>query len=79
MELKALGYHSKKVGKSHMNNQKGDNSHPLKHGFDEFFGFSDHTWDYRQLTHASKNKAAHRGPLERNGEMVKWSSLKMPI
>ena len=72
MELKAMGYHSKKIGKSHMNNQKGDNSHPLKHGFDEFFGFSDHTWDYRQLTHASKNKAAHRGPLERNGEMVEF-------
>lgn len=72
MELKELGYHSKKVGKNHMNNQKGDISHPLKHGFDEFFGFSDHTWDYRQLTVASKNKAAHRGPLERNGEMVEF-------
>ncbi|MFC4995278.1 sulfatase [Rubritalea tangerina] len=74
MELKALGYVTKKVGKNHMNNQRGDISHPLKHGFDEFFGFSDHTWDYRQLSHASKNKAAHRGPLERDGEMVEFKN-----
>jgi arylsulfatase B len=72
MELKALGYNTKKIGKNHMNGQKGDNEHPLKHGFDEFFGFNDHTWDYRQLTVKSKNKAAHRGPLELNGEMVEF-------
>jgi arylsulfatase B len=72
MELKALGYNTKKIGKNHMNGKKGDNEHPLKHGFDEFFGFNDHTWDYTQLTFKSKNKAAHRGPLERNGEMVEF-------
>ena len=72
MELKALGYNTKKIGKNHMNGQKGDNEHPLKHGFDEFFGFNDHTWDYRQLTFKSKHKAAHRGPLERNGKMVEF-------
>ena len=72
MELKQLGYNTKKIGKNHMNGQVGDNEHPLKHGYDEFFGFNDHTWDYRQLTKDVANKKAHRGPLERNGEKVEF-------
>lgn len=70
MELKALGYATKKIGKNHMNSQKGDISHPLKHGFDEFFGFDGHTKDYRRHSKewAKKAPGADCGPLERNGQ-----------
>lgn len=70
MELKALGYVTKKIGKNHMNSQQGDNSHPLKHGFDEFFGFNGHTKDYRRHTKAAAKASpgAGCGPLDRNGK-----------
>ena len=75
--LKNLGYYTKKIGKTHMNG--GEAQHPLKHGFDEFFGFVDHTWDYLRLSqkdveaYGEKNaKKAHIGPLERNGEKVSY-------
>ncbi|QDU86717.1 Arylsulfatase [Pirellulimonas nuda] len=72
--LRALGYATKKVGKTHLNG--GPAEHPLDHGFDEFLGFRHHTWDYLRLTHADREayeqRAAGRplgilnvGPLER--------------
>jgi arylsulfatase A-like enzyme len=73
--LKAMGYATKKVGKTHHNG--GEAEHPLKHGFDEFLGFIHHTWDYTRLS--SEDLAAYKkaakgkslgilcvGPLERN-------------
>jgi arylsulfatase A-like enzyme len=72
-KLKEYGYRTKKVGKTHHNG--GDAQHPLKHGFDEFYGFVDHSADYLRHTkeevdkHGAKNaKLAHIGILERNGE-----------
>jgi len=46
--LKELGYYNVKIGKTHLNG--GPVQHPLDHGFDEFLGFIDHTWDYLRLS-----------------------------
>ena len=46
--LKKLGYHTKKIGKTHLNG--GPAEHPLDHGFDENIGFRHHTWDYIRLS-----------------------------
>ncbi len=66
--LKELGYYNIKVGKTHLNG--GPVEHPLDHGFDEFLGFIDHTWDYLRLSqndvekYGKENaKKAHIGPL----------------
>ncbi|WP_194767036.1 sulfatase-like hydrolase/transferase [Tamlana sp. I1] len=66
--LKAQGYFNVKVGKTHLNG--GPVEHPLDHGFDEFLGFVDHTWDYLRLSqeaaddYGEKNaEKAHIGPL----------------
>lgn len=73
--LKKMGYVSKKIGKTHMNG--GSAQHPLKHGFDEFFGFIDHTKDYVRLSQKDveaygKNGArvAHIGPLIRGEDTM---------
>lgn len=66
--LKVLGYHNVKIGKTHLNG--GPVEHPLDHGFDEFLGFIDHTWDYLRLSqddvgeYGTENaRKAHIGPL----------------
>lgn len=66
--LKENGYYNVKVGKTHLNG--GPVEHPLDHGFDEFLGFIDHTWDYLRLSqddveeYGNANaKKAHIGPL----------------
>ncbi len=66
--LKEQGYYNVKVGKTHLNG--GPVEHPLDHGFDDFLGFIDHTWDYLRLSksdveHYGKENAknAHIGPL----------------
>ncbi len=46
--LKKQGYYNVKIGKTHLNG--GPVQHPLDHGFDEFLGFIDHTWDYLRLS-----------------------------
>lgn len=71
--LLKLGYATKKNGKTHHNG--GQKEHPLDHGFDEFFGFIHHTWDYLRLSDADKAayekrrkgaaKSATIGPLIR--------------
>lgn len=75
--LRDQGYRTKKIGKTHLNG--GEAEHPLKHGFEEFFGFVDHTWDYVRLSeedvaaYGPENaKKAHIGPLERDGEKVSF-------
>jgi len=66
--LKEQGYYNVKVGKTHLNG--GPVEHPLDHGFDDFLGFIDHTWDYLRLSksdvenYGKENaKKAHIGPL----------------
>lgn len=71
--LKQQGYSTKKIGKVHHNG--GPAEHPLDHGFDEFFGFIHHTWDYMRLSVGDKEalderrtgaaKSATIGPLIR--------------
>ncbi len=46
--LKPLGYDTMKVGKTHLGG--GPAQHPLDHGYDRFFGFIHHTWDYIRLS-----------------------------
>ncbi|MHC4995065.1 MAG: sulfatase family protein [Planctomycetota bacterium] len=46
--LKALGYTTHKIGKTHLNG--GPAEHPLDHGFDTYLGFIHHTWDYIRLS-----------------------------
>ncbi len=82
--LKPLGYHSKKIGKTHLNG--GPARHPLDHGFDEFLGFQSHTWDYIRLSQkdldAYKDRANGKGlgmlyvgPLQKNrGEPVSYEN-----
>ncbi|MGM0377651.1 MAG: sulfatase family protein, partial [Bacteroidota bacterium] len=66
--LKEQGYYNVKVGKTHLNG--GPVEHPLDHGFDDFLGFIDHTWDYLRLSQDdveeygdANAKKAHIGPL----------------
>ena len=66
--LKEQGYYNVKIGKTHLNG--GPVQHPLDHGFDEFLGFIDHTWDYLRLSQddvdeygKANAKKAHIGPL----------------
>lgn len=66
--LKEQGYHNIKIGKTHLNG--GPVQHPLDHGFDEFLGFIDHSWDYLRLSledvdeyELANAKKAHIGPL----------------
>ena len=71
--LKEQGYYNIKVGKTHLNG--GPVEHPLDHGFDEFLGFIDHTWDYLRLSQNDVErygklnaKKAHIGPLLKGRE-----------
>ena len=66
--LKEQGYYNIKIGKTHLNG--GPVQHPLDHGFDEFLGFIDHSWDYLRLSLEDEDeygpanaKKAHIGPL----------------
>lgn len=66
--LKEKGYYNIKIGKTHLNG--GPVEHPMDHGFDDFLGFIDHTWDYLRLSqndvdeYGNDNaKLAHIGPL----------------
>ena len=77
--LNQLGYYNVKIGKTHMNGV-GDADHPLRHGFDEFFGFLDHTHSFIHLSEkdverigGKKNAAlAHYGPLLQNFTPVSY-------
>lgn len=75
--LRANGYFTAKIGKTHHNG--GDAEHPLKHGFDYFMGFVSHTHDYTRLSEkdvkeygARNAKLADIGPLERNGKEISF-------
>jgi arylsulfatase B len=75
--LKQQGYHNVKIGKTHLNG--GPVQNPLDHGFDEFLGFIDHTWDYLRLSqkdieeYGTENaKRAHIGPLLHNREKTSF-------
>jgi arylsulfatase B len=75
--LKLAGYHTAKIGKTHLNG--GPIEHPLDHGFDEFLGFIGHTHDYLRLSsrdvdeYGKENaKAAYIGPLMHNREMLSY-------
>jgi len=46
--LGSAGYATAKVGKTHLNG--GPKEFPTQHGFDEFLGFMNHTWDYIRLS-----------------------------
>jgi len=60
--LKAIGYATKKIGKTHLNG--GPVEYPLDHGFDEFLGFMHHTWDYIRLS--QKDVDAYRAKGVKN-------------
>jgi len=69
--LKKLGYVTMKIGKTHHNGGKAE--FPLDHGFDEFYGFVDHTHDYLRMSRKDVEKIgpknarlAHIGPMFRN-------------
>ena len=77
--LQQSGYRTYKVGKTHLNG--GPVEHPLDHGFDEFLGFMDHTWDYLRLSqnnvdeYGEENaRLAHLGPLTKNREKVSYEN-----
>jgi len=77
--LKEQGYYNVKVGKTHLNG--GPVQHPLDHGFDEFLGFIDHTWDYMRLSQEDVDqygkanaKKAHIGPLLENRQKKSFSN-----
>lgn len=77
--LKEHGYYNVKVGKTHLNG--GPVQHPLDHGFDEFLGFIDHTWDYLRLSQDDVDqygnvnaKKAHIGPLLENRKKKSFSN-----
>lgn len=76
--LKKVGYYNVKIGKTHMNG--GPVHHPMDHGFDDFLGFIDHTWDYLRLSQSDVDaygeenaKAAHLGPLLEGREKKSYS------
>lgn len=75
--LESENYQSYKIGKTHLNG--GPVEHPLDHGFGEFLGFIDHTWDYLRLSendveaYGEENaRKAHIGPLTHNREKVSY-------
>lgn len=76
--LKEKGYYTIKVGKTHKNGKQLD--HPLLHGFDEFFGFLDHSHSYTHLSFkdieilGEKNARLHHvGPLLHNYSSVEFT------
>ncbi len=54
--LKKAGFYTAKYGKTHLNG--GPKEFPTLHGFDEYLGFMNHTWDYIRLH--EKDEAAYR-------------------
>lgn len=77
--MKEKGYRTMKVGKTHLNN--GPKSDPMKHGFDHWLGFKNHSWDYFLLSEkdvaayekkvpgsTAKAKASPHGPLIRDSK-----------
>ncbi len=75
--LAKAGYRTYKIGKTHMNG--GPVHHTLEHGFEEFLGFIDHTWDYLRLSERDVEaygkdnaKKAHLGPLIHNRQQVSY-------
>ncbi len=71
--LSEMGYKTVKVGKTHMNGA-GEDDHPLNHGFQDFFGFIDHTHSYIHLSSKDVERLGgkrvaskpHVGPLLHN-------------
>ncbi|MCK4746811.1 MAG: sulfatase-like hydrolase/transferase, partial [Bacteroidales bacterium] len=73
------GFRTFKIGKTHMNG--GPVHHPLDHGFDDFLGFIDHTWDYLRLSEhdveaygEDNARKAHLGPLLHNHQQVSYEN-----
>lgn len=54
--MRENGYRTAKFGKTHFNG--GPKVFPTLHGFDEYLGFVNHTWDYIRLS--EKDEAAYR-------------------
>ena len=46
--MRAAGYRTMKVGKNHLNG--GPKEDPMKHGFDQFLGFTHHSWDFQLIS-----------------------------
>ncbi len=46
--MQEAGYRTMKVGKTHLNG--GPKEQPMKHGFDGFLGFEQHSWDFNLLS-----------------------------
>lgn len=46
--MREAGYRTMKVGKTHLN--FGPKEHPIKHGFDQYLGFEQHSWDFNLLS-----------------------------
>jgi len=74
--LKSIGYKTMKVGKTHMN--KGFKQHPMDHGFDDFLGFIDHSWDFFMLSQEHLDaykkrakKAGHKGNIKFLGPLMR--------
>ena len=72
-------YYNIKIGKTHLNG--GPVEHPLDHGFDDFLGFIDHTWDYLRLSQNDVDhygevnaRRAHIGPLLDGREKVSFEN-----
>ncbi len=71
--LNEMGYKTVKIGKTHMNGS-GEDDHPLNHGFQEFFGFLDHTHSFIHLSSKDVERLGgekiasqpHVGPLLHN-------------
>ena len=46
--MKEAGYRTMKVGKTHLNG--GPKEDPMKHGFDQYLGFTHHSWDFQLIS-----------------------------
>lgn len=81
--LKEVGYKTARIGKNDLgrNFHRNDvREYPLKHGYDEFLGFSAHAHDYWLLSQAIKDKtldpegtSAVLGPLMHNNGVKSYS------
>ncbi|WP_168432942.1 sulfatase family protein [Pontiella sulfatireligans] len=84
--MREAGYRTMKIGKNHLN--RGAKEDPMKHGFDHWLGFTNHSWDFNLLSEKdveayekkeagsiAKAKMAPIGPLTRdNGEPASFEN-----
>jgi arylsulfatase B len=71
--MREAGYRTMKVGKTHLN--KGPKEDPMKHGFDNYFGFNHHSWDFELLS--EKDVQAYEDKKKGSGKikMIGWGPL----